>query len=107
MISTLLLTFSLGSQTRLISDTDLVGGAIYQWSADTTYILDGLVVIEEGSSLTIEAGTVIKGKAEPSDGEHTSALVIARGAQIFARGRRDAPILFTAEADDPDRKSVV
>lgn len=101
LISTLLLTFSLGSQTRLISDTDLIGGASYQWSADTTYLLDGLVVLEEGGSLTIEAGTVIKGRAEPSDGEHTSALVIARGAQIFARGRRDAPILFTAEADDP------
>lgn len=101
LISTLLLTFSLGSQTRLISDTDLVGGANYQWSPDTTYILDGLVVLEEGGSLSIEAGTVIKGKADPSDGEHTSALVIARGAQIFARGRRDAPILFTAEADDP------
>lgn len=67
-------------------------------SADTTYILDGMVFVNSGQKLTIEAGTVIKGK--PGEGEQASALIVARGAQIFANGTAEKPIIFTAESDD-------
>ena len=43
---------------------------------------------------------MIKGAAEPSNGDNTSALIIMRDAQIFANGTADAPIVFTAEDDD-------
>lgn len=68
------------------------------WTANNTYILDGLVFVNDGQTLTIEAGTVIKGKA--GQGENASALIAARGGKIMAEGTADAPIIFTAEADD-------
>ena len=87
--------------TRTITDGDLQGNATYNWSKDTVYILDGYVFLEEGGVLNIPAGTVIKGLLTPSNGvDQTSALIITRGAQIFAEGTAAEPIIFTAEIDD-------
>jgi hypothetical protein len=61
-------------------------------SADTVYVLTGLYYVESGSSLTIEAGTVIKG-----DDSSAGTLIITRGAQIFAQGTQFRPIVFTSE----------
>ncbi len=83
-----------------ITDADLVAGETYNWTSDNVYILDGLVYLEEGGVLNIEAGTVIKGAATITTGDNTSALIIARGAQIFANGTASDPIIFTAEEDD-------
>lgn len=68
------------------------------WTADNVYILDGFVFVNDGQTLTIEAGTVVKGK--PGEAELASALIIARGGKIYANGRADSPIIFTAQADD-------
>jgi hypothetical protein len=54
--------------------------------------------LEAGGKLFIEPGTVIKG-AEGT-GNEASGLVIARGAQIFAEGTADNPIIFTSVLDD-------
>ena len=82
-----------------ITDADL-GSDTYNWTADNVYILDGLVYLETGGVLNIAAGTVVKGASQITTGDNTSALIITRGAQIFATGRADAPIIFTAEEDD-------
>jgi hypothetical protein len=63
------------------------------WTADNVYHLKTVVYVEPGASLTIEPGTLIRGNTE-------SALVVAKGAQIFANGREDAPIIMTSEEDD-------
>jgi len=68
------------------------------WTANNTYILDGMIFVNNGQTLTIEAGTVIKGRA--GQGENASALIIARGGKIMAEGTAEFPIIFTAEADD-------
>lgn len=68
------------------------------WTSNNIYILDGLVFVNEGQTLTIEPGTVIKGKA--GQGENASALIVARGGHIMAEGTFEEPIIFTAEADD-------
>ena len=83
-----------------IKDADLIGGTEYTWEAKNTYVLEGLVYLEEGSKLTIEPGTVVKFKAAPSTGDNTSALIIARGAKIMAEGTKEAPIVFTSSIDD-------
>ncbi|MCD4745547.1 MAG: hypothetical protein K8R58_04555, partial [Bacteroidales bacterium] len=57
------------------------------WTGDKIYILDGLVFVNNGQTLTIEAGTVIKGK--PGTGENASALIVARGGKINAVGTAD------------------
>lgn len=83
----------------VIGDDDLQDGT-YTWTADNEYQLDGLVYLEAGGVLNIEAGTVIKALAVPTSGDNTSALIITRNAQIFAEGTANSPIIFTAEDDD-------
>lgn len=81
-----------------VTDADIAAGSNVVWTSDNTYMLNGFVFVDDGASLTIEAGTVIKGM--PGQGENASALIVARGGMIFANGTRQAPIIFTAEADD-------
>jgi hypothetical protein len=68
------------------------------WNADSIYQLSGRVTVTNGATLTIEPGTIIKGK--PGSGANASALVIARGAKLIAEGTEDAPIIFTSTADN-------
>ena len=107
-LSCLFLGTSLIAQTTLrITDGTLQGDTDYNWTADNEYILDGLVYLDSGSTLTIEAGTVIRGATESNitTGDNSSALIITRGARIEAVGTADNPIVFTAEEDvlsDPE-----
>ena len=66
-------------------------------SKTNTYVLDGLVFVNSGQTLTIEAGTVVKGKS--GQGENASALVVARGGKLMAMGTAANPIIMTSEAD--------
>lgn len=90
-----------------IGYTDVNGDEVTDvtWTSDFVYKLDGFVFVDEGQTLTIEPGTVIKGL--PGSGEDASALIVARGGQIFADGNPGSdnpdeadPIIFTADADD-------
>ena len=68
------------------------------WTKDKVYILAGRVAVTSGNTLTIEAGTVIKGQA--GSGANATALIIARGAKIMAEGTPTMPIIFTSVADE-------
>ena len=93
---------ALAAQTVTVTNATLTNGT-YNWTADTEYILDGAVFLEAGGVLNIEAGTVIRGKATPSNSNDVaSVLVIARGAMINAAGSANNPIIMTAELDDLD-----
>ena len=70
------------------------------WTANNTYILDGYVFVADEQVLTIEAGTIIKGAS--GSGVDASALIVAKGGQIFAQGTANAPIIMTYEADPLD-----
>ncbi len=79
--------------------TDNGGGTgTTTWKAGTNYLLDGKVYVNEGQTLTIEPGTVIR--ANTGQGENASALIVARGGKIIAEGTRQNPIIFTVEGDD-------
>ena len=62
------------------------------------YVLKGFVFVNDGQTLTIEPGTVIKGQS--GQAENSSALIVARGGKIMANGTAEEPIIFTALADD-------
>ena len=68
------------------------------WSAANIYILEGRIAVLDGVTLTIEAGTIIKGR-EGSD-VNATALIIARGAKLMANGTATAPIIFTSVTDE-------
>ncbi len=68
------------------------------WTKDNTYLLQGYTFVINNATLTIEPGTVIKGKV--STGADAAALIITRGAKIMAEGTASAPIIFTSELDN-------
>ncbi|MDB5120257.1 MAG: hypothetical protein JWN56_1475 [Sphingobacteriales bacterium] len=61
------------------------------WTADKIYLLKGIINITSGATLTIEAGTLIKG-----DKATKASLVVNRGGKIEAVGTIDKPIVFTS-----------
>ncbi len=76
-----------------------VAGAIAAnttWTADKVWVLTEPVFVEEGT-LTVEAGTTVVG-------EEGSALVVTKAATLRARGRVEAPIVFTS-ARKPGRRA--
>ena len=68
------------------------------WETGNEYILYGRIYVLDGASLTIQKGTVIKG--EEGQDANASALIVTRGAKIFANGTEDQPIIFTSVLDD-------
>ncbi|MFN0015130.1 MAG: T9SS type A sorting domain-containing protein [Saprospiraceae bacterium] len=82
-----------------ITDADIQPGQTINWTKDKVYLLDGLVFVENGSTLNIEAGTVVKFTPRADLG-NPSALIVAAGGKIFANGTPAEPIIFTAQADD-------
>ena len=82
---------------------DLGGGGETTWANSHTWILDGPVYVNDGQTLTIEPGTVVRARP-PRAGAQQTALVVARGGRLFADGARatgpPAPIVFTVEDDD-------
>lgn len=67
------------------------------WSGDSIYVLAGRIVVESGATLTIEAGSIIKGQA--GSGANATALVVARGGTLNAVGTASSPIIMTSIAD--------
>jgi len=87
--------------------TDLTGNITTDMTltADTLWKLDGLVVVKDGATLTIEAGTTIAGYE--GTGANTSYMIIDKGSKIIANGTAAKPITFTStkaivEAEDAE-----
>jgi hypothetical protein len=68
------------------------------WTNDRVWVISGRVVVPDGITLTIEAGTLIK--AETGQEANASALIVARGGKIMAEGTADNPIIFTSILDN-------
>ncbi len=59
--------------------------------AADTVVLKGYVYVQSGASITFEAGTIVR-----SDVTEKGALIIERGAKIFANGTASNPVVFTS-----------
>jgi hypothetical protein len=66
--------------------------------AANIWTLQGRVIIPNGVTLTIPAGTIIKATA--GTGANASSLVVARGGKLNAEGTASAPIIMTSVSDD-------
>lgn len=78
-----------------------ITGAITEnttWTNDNIYRLNQKVVVDNGATLTIQEGTIIKGS--PGTGSLASALIVARGSKINAVGTATQPIIFTSTSDN-------
>lgn len=74
------------------------------WTSDKVYQLGGRITVLDGVTLTIEPGTIIKGEA--GTGANATALLVAKGGKLMAKGRADAPIIFTSVADEISPEDV-
>jgi hypothetical protein len=63
-----------------------------RWYANARYFLSGFVFVKNNATLTIEAGTIIKGVSGTK-----GALIIERGSKIMAQGTESNPIVFTSD----------
>lgn len=85
----------------VVSNTITLSGRI---TKDTTFFakdvnyLSGIVYVASGVTLTVEQGAKVQGKYSGSD---VSALVIARGGKIVAKGTVESPIVFTSASANP------
>lgn len=80
-------------QTNYPATTVSVNGNITTnttWTSNNVYLLnDALVYVDPGVTLTIQAGTIIRGTGK-------GTLIVERGAKIVAEGTATAPIVFTS-----------
>lgn len=83
------------------SNTKMISGIIcedFTMDANTDWVLSGGVFVDEGVTLTIEAGTTIKSE---TNGANTAFLSVLRGGKIMADGTANAPIIMTSGESNP------
>jgi hypothetical protein len=87
-------------ETIVVGVNNIVGEitANTTWTSDKIQVLEGKVYLKEGVTLTIQAGTIIKGKE--GIGSLASALIIPRGSKLIAEGTAEKPIIFTSILDN-------
>jgi hypothetical protein len=61
------------------------------WTSGNVYLLDGFVYVTSGATLTIQAGTVIRG-----DKVNKGTIIVEKGGKIDAQGTASNPIVFTS-----------
>lgn len=92
----------LGTTTNLVVSSNITANTT--WTKDNIYELAGRITVVNGVTLTIEAGTIIKGQA--GTGANATALLVARGGKLEAVGTATLPIIFTTVADEITKEQV-
>ena len=82
----------LENQLPLVIDNDLT------LTNDKIWYLVGRTSVTNGTTLTIQPGTIIKGQS--GTGANATCLIIAKGAKIIAQGTQQQPIIFTSISDN-------
>jgi hypothetical protein len=78
------------AQITVVSVQDSVATDTH-WTSDKQYLLNGYVYVVNGTTLTIDPGTIIKG-----DKNTKGSLIVEKGAKLIAQGTIDHPIVFTS-----------
>ena len=94
-------TFGASSETPSVVTetlpTDI--SADLELDASKVYLIEGSVIVNDGATLTIPAGTTIRAKEG-----FANYLLVAQGGKIMAEGTAENPITFTAE-NEADAKA--
>ena len=72
---------------------------------DSIWILDGRITVENGATLTIEPGTIIKSRS--GSGASCTVLIVTKEGKINAIGTPEEPIIFTSTSDDIQLGEIV
>ena len=89
-----------GNTTPTVNEISVTGSitGTETWTSSNIYILNQKVVVQDGATLTIQPGTIIKGST--GAGSLASALVVARGGKLMAEGTASQPIIMTSASDN-------
>ena len=68
----------------------------YKFEKERTYLIDSILSVENGSTLTIDAGSTVYFRTYSNPNEF-SQLAIFRDSRIIAEGTKDEPIVFTSD----------
>ena len=71
-----------------------------KFTSDNIYLLVGTVRVINNATLTIEAGTVVRGESKSS-----GALMVCKGSKIIANGSESYPIVFTSDKSSFNRRA--
>jgi uncharacterized protein YcfL len=69
--------------------------------ANITYTITGPVIVEDGATLTIPAGTVIK-----AEKGFSNYILVLQGGKIYVNGTADKPVVMTADISIQDRSPI-
>lgn len=78
-----------GSTTVTVAAQTLAANT--NWTASNIYLLDGFIYVPADVTLTIEAGTLIRG-----DKTHKGTIIVEKGGKLIAKGTKLKPIVFTS-----------
>lgn len=70
------------------------------WLSTNVYWLEDAIYVTNQATLTIEAGTLIRGEQASGTNDWPGALVVSQGAKIRAQGTASEPIVMTGVNDD-------
>ena len=104
----LALVLASGVQAQTVVSSDVSTNTI--WSGEI--ILDGVIFVNNNATLTIDAGTIVRGQPRTGlqvVGDPTTApgaLVVTQDGTILANGTAVNPIIFTTAAVDNDQDGV-
>lgn len=112
MKNTLIITSALAAFTAANAQTVLdgtqaevnsLGSGEYEIISDYTFpsevILEGTTYVNSGVTVTINAGTIVRGQPVENPGDVPGALVVSRGGSLIAQGTSTNPVIFTTAAD--------
>jgi hypothetical protein len=89
--------------TEYKETTNILNGVISENTTLTnrnTYLIMGTVYVTNGATLTIEAGTVLRG-----DFDSIGTIIVTKGSKINAIGSETDPIVFTSNKSTSERKA--
>ena len=93
-------THSWNETDNALADGSTLQGEISEdvtLGAGNTYYLSGAYMVNEGATLTIEAGVTLIARYD----ETVDYILVKQGARINAVGTEDSPIIMTSEREEP------
>ncbi|WP_424492447.1 hypothetical protein [Salinimicrobium sp. GXAS 041] len=73
----------------------------YSLDANSAYVINGIVSVQDGATLTIPAGTRITARTDEDQAGSSVYLVVQQGAMIDIQGTEDSPVVMNSTSGTP------